>query len=168
MKKSIIIVLVLLIIAVIVGGYYYDPYFITYQINQQIDFSGIELMMTNSDVEGLLGPKEEYVQGMGGYLYRYDSQAVSISFSNDPDGFTYDKVTAIETENPEHSLYGLKVGSNYKELEDELIRHGFKKPYETDPGYFKKGNLYIMLTGQESVSRIKVGIIDRKLKGRVY
>lgn len=46
------------------------------------------------------------------------------------------------------------------------MKHGFKETYEA--GYFQKGNIYIILTGKESISKIKVGIIDRKLKDRVY
>lgn len=168
MKKTMSVILAFLILVGALAGYYYDPFYITYVINKDLNISGIKLLMPKEEVEEKLGKREQYLPGMGGYGYGYDSLGIFISFSSDRDGFTFDKVAWIRTKNPANNVYGVQVGNRLADAVKILRTYGYKPENPAEPGRLQKGNLYINLLGDEHITGIMVGIMDRKLKGRIY
>lgn len=170
MKRKLVIgsilFLMLLFVASAICIYLYYPFYQVAQINKSIDIAGIKLLMPLEEVIGRMNEKGEYIYGMGGFGYDYESEKIGVFFSNDSDGKAYNKVSLIETENQKHSVLGIRVGDALDKAYSILDESGFR---QKEQNYYKNGDVYIYITPESNkVKAIRVGFIDRSLRGRVY
>lgn len=160
MKRCIFLIsaILLLLIAGLLSAKYY-PYLEAAYYNRYIDVSGVKLLMTEEEVEKALSAEGEFVYGMGGYGKRFDDVKVfaSISYS----GLFAKKVTMIDTENPLHSILGIRTDTHYDNALDILKRRGFK---QTGTDIFARGNVHIQLLG----GKIRIYITDPAYKDVVW
>jgi len=167
MKRKLLvcgILIVMLLSAVCL--YIFHPLSQVYRINKSIDIADVRLLMPLEEVTGKMNEEGEYIYGMGGFGYEYESERVRIFFSNDPDSRAYNKVCLIETENPSHSVLGIHAGDSLDKAYSILDNSGFKPESKN---YFENGDIYINLFPENNiVKKIRVGFIDRSLSGRVY
>ncbi|NLT94794.1 MAG: hypothetical protein GXW85_04550 [Clostridia bacterium] len=165
MKRIFIIGSILLLLSVFFLYHYY-PYYQISKINKSIDVASIMLLMPLEEVTVNMGEEGEYIYGMGGFGYEYEHEKMRIFFSNDSDGLSYKKVCFIETENSKHSVLDIHPGDTLAKTFSVLEKSGFKQERQY---YFKSGDIYINLTPENGkVKKIRIGFVDRSLKGRVY
>ena len=139
--------------------YKYYPYLEAYYYNTNIDVSGIKLMMGKDDLAEALGQEGEFINGMGGDGLRYSDKGIFVGISNH--GLFKQKVSQIDTENPDHSILGISVGEDYDKALSILKKHGFKKTNDI----FEKGNVFVQLFGGSKISMLRIYIEDPDYKG---
>ena len=71
----------------------------------------------------------------------------------------------IETENPAHSILGIRVGDDYLSAREVMEKRGFK---EISQDCFTKGNVLVQLSGRTKISRLRIGIQDPAYKDVVF
>ena len=150
-------ILILLIVGLAIYKYY--PYLEAYYYNTNIDVSGIKLMMGKDDLSKTLGQQGEFINGMGGDGLRYSDKGIFVGISNH--GLFKQKVSQIDTENPDHSILGISVGEDYEKAISILKKYGFKKTNDI----FEKGNVFVQLFGGSKISMIRIYIEDPAYKG---
>lgn len=168
MKRKLLVIGVILFLVLLsaVFLYFYHPFLQVLVINQSVDTAGIKLLMPLGEVTRKMNGEGQYIPGMGGFGYRYDSEKIEVFFSGVPDGRAYNKACFIETENPDHSVLGVRPGDSLDDAVSMLDKSGFKK---IEQNYYENGDVYIYLNPENTaVKKIRIGFIDRSLSGRVY
>lgn len=155
-------ILLLLFIGLGLVLYKFYPLVEAKYYNSQISASGVKLLMTEEELNKTLA-KGEFVPGMGGNGWRFSESQVFVMTSSI--GLFRNKVSYIETENPSHSILGLKAGDNYETASASLENYGFK---QSPGGCFSKGNVQVQLSGGSMVSRIRITIQDPAYKDVVF
>ena len=162
---KIILPIVLLIIISSLMLYKYHPILEAHYYNRHISVSGVKLLMTEEELHSLFEGKWEFVYGMGGNGWRCSKENIFVSTSFV--GLFKDKVASIDTQNPSHSILGIRVGDNYDSAARVLEKRGFKKS-SYDKYVFIKGNVQILFNGGNKISSIKISIEDPAYKNVVF
>jgi hypothetical protein len=137
----------------------YLPILEAHYYNREINIAGIKLLMTEEELNSSLEEKSEFVPGMGGDGWRFKEEKIFAMISSV--GLFKDKVAAIDTENPAHSVLGVSVGEDYEQAVSTLQKKGFKK---SSRDVFCKGNFLIQLNGGSKISSIRIIIQDPAYK----
>lgn len=147
----------------------YSQYVMVWQVNPQIDVSGIKLMMKENRVKDLLGEEEEYIPGYAGccYLLKYCSKGIFLTFLGDIDTDFFHKVSEIKITYEDYKIFNIKVGDDCEKALNILRRQGFEQK-EGLSGYWKM-NMYIEIEKHyDKVESITIGIRDKTAGSRVY
>lgn len=139
--------------------YKYYPFLEAHYYNAYIDVSGIKLMMGEDDLPEAMGSEGEFANGMGGYGLRYKDKGIFVGISNH--GLFKQKVSQIDTKNPNHSILGISAGDDYDKALIILKKRGFKKTMDI----FEKGNVSVQLFGGSKISMLRICIEDPAYKG---
>jgi hypothetical protein len=122
--------------------------------------------MPRGEVIRKMNGESQYIPGMGGFGYRYDSEKIVVFFSGVPDGRAYNKACFIETENPDHSVLDIRPGESLGDAVSTLDESGFT---QKEQYYYENEDVYIHLTPENhTVKKIRIRFFDRSLSGRVY
>jgi len=154
--------LIILMAALLLYKYY--PVFEAHYYNGKIDVAGVKLLMTEEELNSFFAEPGEFVYGMGGNGWRFQEENIFVMTSSV--GLFKNKVASIETGNPSHSIFGLKVGDDYTSASYALKKKGFKET--SSHGIFLKGNTQIQLSGGSKVSRIRITIQDPAYRDVVF
>jgi hypothetical protein len=119
--------------------------------------------MTEKELGNTLQSQGEFINGMGGNGWSYQGLKVFVSISSH--GMFKDKVCQIDTENPSHSILGIKVGESFDSAEAILKSRGFKEIYDDS---FVNGDVCIYLFGGDIINRLRINIIDPSYKDVVF
>jgi hypothetical protein len=168
-KKRIIIgFIIVALLSLLFLAYTNSQYAIVWNVNRGINVDGVRLMTTNRNVKRILGEEEEYVPGFGGYIFKYPSKGISLTFLNDSDTDFYNRVNKITITSSNYSIFGVRVGDDYENSVSIIKKKGFKTQKEWDSGFWKK-NAYIDIGRDgEKVSSITIGVRDRVAGTRQY
>lgn len=168
-KKRIIIgFIIVALLSLLFLAYTNSQYAIVWNVNRGINVDGVRLMTTNRNVIRILGEEEEYVPGFGGYIFKYPSKGISLTFLNDSDTDFYNRVNKITITSSNYSIFGVRVGDDYENSVSIIKKKGFKTQKEWDSGFWKK-NAYIDIGRDgEKVSSITIGVRDRVAGTRQY
>ncbi|WP_274361426.1 hypothetical protein [Paenibacillus thermotolerans] len=130
------------------------------------DFGDVRIFMKEEEVIELAGGGDMYLEGMGGHGREYKRAGLLLGFADDRDNRAFGKVTSIETTNPKHHLFGIRVGDSLGAAEEALKAKGYRKQtYDI----WVKGELSVILeNGGDRIAKIRVWFSDDKLKDRVY
>lgn len=161
-KFRILFISLLLLIGLSLTLLKYYPLVEASLYNKEISVAGVKLLMTEEELNGTLA-KGEFVYGMGGNGWRFSDFKIFVMTSSI--GLFKNKVALIETDNPSHSILGLKVGDQYETASTILKKDGFQESAE---GYFTKGNVHIQLYGGSIITKLRINIQDPAYKDVVF
>lgn len=167
-KRVIVGFIIVAVLSLLFLAYMNSQYSIVWSINRGINVDGVKLMTTSGKVKRLLGEEEEYVPGYGGYIFKYPSKGISLTFLNDSDTDFYNRVNKITITSSNYSIFGVRVGDDYENSVSIIKKKGFKTQKEWDSGFWKK-NAYIDIGRDgKKVSSITIGVRDRVAATRQY
>ncbi|MFA9556837.1 hypothetical protein ACERII_06020 [Evansella sp. AB-rgal1] len=136
------------------------------QANSNLNVENMKLLKEEKLVLSELG-EGRYLEGMGGYGREYSSLGVLLGFSDDSDSNAFHKVSSIETENENHSLFGVSVGDEVSKLSDVLKRKAYSKDLYSN--LYVKRELHISYDEESGViKKLRIWYIDNKVMGRLY
>lgn len=162
MNKRVNISIVILAIIAVISVLYYalSPYIDSYRANKYLNISGVELLMTNSEVEKVLG-KGENIGGFGAAFYKYQNETVTIAYP--VEGLLKGRVGQIDIKNSEYSIFGVHPGDSIDKAKVILKKHGFKQD-RLDSHHFIRGSAKIYIYGDS----VRIDIEDWTIRGHVY
>lgn len=80
----------------------------------------------------------------------------------------YNKLDKIEITDTKYEIYNIRVGDDYENALNTILKHGFTKQKEGFSGYWKY-NMYIIIEKNDNkVGSITIGVNDRVTSKRVY
>jgi len=120
--------------------------FITKEVNPQIDVFGVQLMMDEAKVKGLLGDQGEKAMCVYGYEYEYADKDINIGYNSKSN-----QVRRITSKNPETSIFGIKPGTKLAEAYQVLAANGFIESADSKYKYSKE-NIIISIISMKSTN----------------
>ena len=125
----------------------------------------LQLGMSEKEVVAAIG-EGIFQPGFGGYYLIYED--ITVGFSEDLDNDLYQKVTVIEWNNENYSVFGIRVGDTLETSINILQREGFGLETEL---IFNNGEYYVHLLaddGSRNIRSIRVSFEDKDLQDRYY
>lgn len=90
------------------------------QVNSKIDVLGVQLNMSEAQLDQLVSPKPEKAMCIYGYEYNYTDRRINIGFSAKTN-----KIRRISTKNSDHSILGLVPGISLDDAFRQVAELGY-------------------------------------------
>jgi hypothetical protein len=132
-------------------------------INKHMNIDQIKLGMTEEEAIRLWGVGE-FQEGFGGHRREYKDRMTVLGFAGDQDNDLFNKVSSIDSNNPEYSLFDIRIGDSVLEGSEILKKHGFN----IDRDIFVKDEFTVSIRGGNEINQIQIWFNDKDLKDRQY
>lgn len=170
-KKAAIIFIFLIIIAITILIYLNRYYYIK-QANKNMQMNGLELLISESDIQYKLDKDFNVLGGFGGEFYDSKDGKMSIIFSGFPDVLDKWVLTDIKTSNSNCSFYGINIGDSFNKAEEILYDINFSE-IETNREYiktFKKRKLIVTftITDHKKIKEMEIKLESTNKKNVVF
>jgi hypothetical protein len=159
-RVMVFIFAIAMIVIIPILAYAASPYLDSYRANAHINISGIKLLMTNTEVEKLVG-KGNLIGGFGADFYKYQSETITIAYPSE--GLLENKVGYIEISNSDYSIFDVHPGDSTEKARSVLEEYGFKEEVN-NKNFFKRGSTWVYVFDKS----IRINIEDWTIRGRVY
>lgn len=115
------------------------------QVNSKIDVLGIQLNMSEAQLDQLASPKPEKAMCIYGYEYNYTDRKINIGFSA-----RTNKIRRISTKNSDHSILGIVPGISLDDAFRQIGDLGYVND-GTSKYRFIKDNLILSIISMNGV-----------------
>ncbi len=113
------------------------------KVNEQINVLGIQLNMTESQLDQLVSPKVDKAMCIFGYEYDYTDRKINIGF-----GAKTNKIRRISTKNRDHSILGIVPGIILEDAFAKVASLGYTND-GTSKYRFTSGNLILSIISMD-------------------